>query len=301
MSNMRINSYPSVCRLGHRMVQDILVGSVVVQEKVDGSQFSFTKLINGEMFYRSKGVEIFRDSCPALFKMAVETAYSLRFKLRPGWIYRSEAVTSPKHNALKYNRIPNGGLILYDVQFDDNENYADPDELEIIGEELELEVVPLFYRGANVTLDYLQQCLSFTSVLGGQTIEGVVIKNYSLFTPDKKVAMAKLVRPDFKEINSKEWHKTNLPTKEFITGLSESLRTQARWLKSVQHLREANLLTNTRKDIGLLIKETKEDIVRECTEDIKDNLFNHFVNDILRSSTKGLPEWYTALLEEAKQ
>lgn len=132
MSNINISSYPSVCRLGHRMIQDILDGTVVVQEKVDGSQFSFSKLNNGEIVYRSKSVEIFPESVPALFKLAVETVNSIGDLLTVGWTYRAEAVTKPKHNSLTYSRIPKGGVILYDVQFDDGEHYANPVQLQTI-------------------------------------------------------------------------------------------------------------------------------------------------------------------------
>ncbi len=36
-----INSYPSVYQLGHKAIQNIFDGKVVIEEKIDGSQFSF--------------------------------------------------------------------------------------------------------------------------------------------------------------------------------------------------------------------------------------------------------------------
>jgi len=35
-----LGSYPSIYNLGHRYLGDLLDGPVVVEEKVDGSQFS---------------------------------------------------------------------------------------------------------------------------------------------------------------------------------------------------------------------------------------------------------------------
>ena len=50
----QINSYPSVMQIGHKMIADIFSGEVIVEEKIDGSQFSFG-VINGELTCRSKG------------------------------------------------------------------------------------------------------------------------------------------------------------------------------------------------------------------------------------------------------
>ena len=56
MSNL-IHSYPTVFAIGHKMIADLFNGSVVVEEKVDGSQFSFG-VIDGELVCRSKGQQI---------------------------------------------------------------------------------------------------------------------------------------------------------------------------------------------------------------------------------------------------
>ena len=42
-----LTSYPKVYQLGHKAVLDIFSGPVVIQEKIDGSQFSFG-LVGGE-------------------------------------------------------------------------------------------------------------------------------------------------------------------------------------------------------------------------------------------------------------
>jgi len=38
---MRLNSYPSIYNLGHHAIATLLDAPVLVEEKVDGSQFSF--------------------------------------------------------------------------------------------------------------------------------------------------------------------------------------------------------------------------------------------------------------------
>ena len=89
------------------------------------------------------------------------------------------------------------------------------------------------------------------SVLGGQKIEGVVVKplNYDLFGPDKKCLMGKFVSESFKEIHGVEWKKENPAPTDVVQAIAASVRTPARWHKSVQHLRERGLLQDSPRDI----------------------------------------------------
>ena len=66
-------SYPKILALGHRFLQGIFEGPVVVQEKVDGSQFSFGLDAEGVLRCRSRGQEIDIEAPPQLFVPAVET------------------------------------------------------------------------------------------------------------------------------------------------------------------------------------------------------------------------------------
>ena len=72
----------------------------------------------------------------------------------------------------------------------------------------------------------------------------------------------------------------------------ENYRTEARWAKAAQHLKEAGKLEGTPRDIGKLIVEVKRDIEEEEMEAIKDFLFKQFGEELLRRSTVGLPEYY---------
>ena len=127
------------------------------------------------------------------------------------------------------------------------------------------------------------------SRLGGQQIEGLVFKNYHRFGIDGKVLMGKHVRESFKEKHQKEFKAQG---KHIIQKIGESLNTEARWLKAIQHLKEQGLLTNSTKDIGLLLKEISTDIFEECGEDIKEQLFKAYWRMISKIATKGFPEWY---------
>lgn len=57
-----IHSYSSIYALGHKALEDLLKTPVLVEEKLDGSQFSFGVYINQEgerlLKCRSKGADI---------------------------------------------------------------------------------------------------------------------------------------------------------------------------------------------------------------------------------------------------
>ena len=286
--NTSWHSYPSVFALGHRAIKDLLLDEVLVEEKIDGSQFSFGKF-GEELKCRSKGATLNTDYPEKMFSIAVETAKSLN--LQDGWTYRAEYLLKPKHNTLAYDRTPNKNLILFDINTNEEE-YLSYDDKRKEAERIGLEIVPILFNGR---IDSPQMLLSFlerTSILGGQKIEGVVVKNYHRFGQDKKVLMGKYVAEAFKEIHGGEWKKNNPTSGDVIQNLILSLKTPARWNKSVQHLRERGLITDSPKDIGLLIKEVQQDIDKECTDEIKDALYKNAISHIRRGITGGLPEWY---------
>lgn len=100
-----IPAYGKIHALGHLRIRELLSGLVVVQEKVDGSQFSFAMLEDG-LHCWSKGREIFLDAPDKMFAAGVDYVKSIQDLLVPGYIYRAEYLRIPKHNALSYSRIP---------------------------------------------------------------------------------------------------------------------------------------------------------------------------------------------------
>lgn len=290
-----IPSYSTIYALGHRAVSDLLSSPVVAEEKVDGSQFSMQRL-NGELSCRSKGQDLIVDAPEKMFMRAVETAKAL--DLHDGWIYRCEYLNAPKHNTLAYSRVPVSHLVVYDIETGPAcflGHSAKIDEATRIG----LECVPLIYEGMILSLEQVQSMIDRESILGGCNIEGVVIKNYTQFTADKKVAMAKMVCEGFQEKNAKNWKSANPTSADVVQVIIASLRTPARWQKAVQHLREAGQLTDTPKDIGALVKEAQADVLKEEREWISEQLVNHFLPQIIRGSIAGLPEWYKEKLAES--
>jgi hypothetical protein len=293
-----VGSYPSIFTLGHKAIANLLDGEVIVEEKVDGSQFSFA-LREGQLHMRSKGADVHELAPQEMFRKAVETVQALKPLLKEGWTYRGEYLAKPKHNVLVYERHPRGHVMIFDIQTGP-ETYLSPEDKAAEAGRLGLECVPTLYRGLVESADILRGLLQTKSVLGGQLIEGVVIKPaaYDKFGQDKKCLLGKFVSEAFKETHAHEWtkeHKTK--SQSDIVGLvGSTLNTSARWQKALIHLEEAGKLEHSPRDIGLLIGEVPDDVLKECADEIKQALFDWAWPQLKRSIVKGLPDWYKDVL-----
>lgn len=288
------HSYPKVYALGHSALTVLFEGPVVVQEKVDGSQFSFG-FVDGDIHIRSKGQDIFPRGVPAMFQGAVDTVIRLYEAdlLREGWTYRGEVLAKPRHNILAYDRVPTGNIILFDIN-DAEESYLSFTAVRDEAARLGLQVVPTYdvVNGPYSAEDVLAKVHDTVSVLGGAKIEGLVFKNYTRFGIDGKVLMGKYVSEAFKEVHEGEWRKANPTTNDQVQAIIEKYRTPARWAKAVQHLRESSLIQDDPRDIGPLLKEVHDDLQAECAEEIREMLFKHFWPKVARGVAAGFPEWY---------
>lgn len=293
-----IGSYGSIYQLGHKEVAEILNGSVELTEKIDGSQISFG-VVDNEINIRSKNQQIHVGSDNGMFNLAVVKIYDVVHLLHPNWIYRGEYLSKPKHNTLKYDRVPKDHVIIYDIERGPgSENYLPWNERDEESARIGFEAVSTFYSGTGVTLDDIKFHLEKMSVLGGVKVEGVVIKSYSMFTADKKVAKAKFVSAEFQEKHQTEWKKSNPTRTDIIEELIKTYKVPARYQKAVQHLRDDGTLEGSPRDIGTLIKEAQEDLKKEEAEAIKDVLFKHFFPQISRGVASGIPTWYKEQLAE---
>lgn len=282
------HSYPSAKALGHGMIKEILFDPVIVEEKIDGSQFSFGRF-GGELKCRSKGAQLNLFAPEKMFAAGIAVVNGL--DLRDGWTYRAEYLQKPKHNVLAYDRIPKNHIILFDIN-PAHEQYLSWEEKNAEAVRLGIECVPLLYSGMIEDPAIVRELLDRVSVLGGQKLEGVVVKNYKRFTMDGKVQMGKFVSEAFKEVHNTSWKEENPGQKDIIERLIHEYRTPARWSKAVQHLREEGKITDEPKDIGLLFKEVGSDVRRECEVEIKQKLFDWAWANISRGITAGMPQWY---------
>jgi hypothetical protein len=304
------HSYPSIFNLGHRAVRDLLNYPHVVEEKVDGSQFSFglvEEYQTGQeptspamvLRVRSKGAEMNIDAPEKMFTKAVESVKERLHLLHPGWTYRCEYLAKPKHNTLAYDRVPNGYLIGFDVSTDDSTWLSPTEKFAEFGR-IGLEVVPTLNYNTDtdeyqtVTLESMRTLLDTRqSVLGGQLIEGVVIKPLvELYGADKKTLMGKFVSERFKEAHKEAWKVTSPNSGDILDKLAKTYTTTGRWMKAIQHLRESGQLTDSPKDIGLLLPEIAKDLGQEEKEEIQKILWRWAWPHLQRAVTRGFPEFY---------
>lgn len=283
------HSYPKIYALGHPAIRELFSDPVVVQEKVDGSQFSFGSF-GGQLRVKSKGAELFFESPQKMFTEALEMVKSKAGLLKDGWTYRGEYLQKSKHNVMAYPRIPKDHVILFDTNTD-AEAYLSPEQVREEADRLGLECVETHKHEVISNVEDLAALMALPSGLGGPR-EGLVFKNYARFGADKKVLMGKMVSEQFKEVHQGEWRKNNPTAKDTVEMIGVSLRTPARWHKSIQRLRELGQIEDSPRDIGLLIKEIRKDVVEECREDIKDRLYKFAIEDILRVVNAGFPQWY---------
>lgn len=287
--------YTKVLTLGSSHTENALSGErIQIQEKLDGSQFRFGINEDGEIVTGSKGVD-FVNGRPVEgmfleghnYIMSIEGLLKEYFE--PDTYFYAEYFKSPKHNTLKYDRIPTNHICLFDVM--ENGSWVGRKELEAIAKTINVDVVPILHEGTLDKEKILEMAKNTPSYLGGEKAEGVVIKNYDqhinlggmifpLFT--------KYVREGFKERHKVTWAAEKWTVQKFIDGF----KTQARWEKAYQHLRDEGEIEHQPRDIGKLMKYVQKDIVEEEKDSIKDELYKHFIKDIIRRSTSGLPEWY---------
>jgi len=294
-----VPSYTKILTLGATGTERALMGEVIIQEKVDGSQFRFGLNEDGELTMASHHATIYPEN-PGMFGMAADHAAwaaGACYLPRDTYFY-CEYLAKPKHNTLAYESVPFHHLVLFDVLLSDGGWVRDHATLDAWARSLDIDVVPELYRGVASLAD-VQALLATPSFLGKETVEGVVIKNWGeliavggttfpLFT--------KHVNEAFKERHGKEWKRGTGKNKR--DTYVESFAAEGRWAKAVQHLRERGELVGAPKDIGALVREVQDDIDAEETKNIKEELYRLYIGDIKRAAVRGLPEWYKVRLLE---
>ena len=293
---MQVSHYSSIQQLGSKYATKIFEGAVVVQEKVDGSQFSFAN-VDGKLLCRSKNQPVgLGGNAEGMFARAVRTAQRIfdTGTLPDGMVVRCECLDKPRQNIINYNHVPIGNIIVYDIEVRDRSgDYLRPPELERQAKEWGLEVVPVFAWGEfshHIFHTNLTSWLDRESVLGGAKIEGIVVKNYLVKDHEDNILMCKYVSERFKERMDPEYRTKQTGT--VIEKILSEFNREAIWAKAVQHLRDSEVLVGANKDIGNIIKETLEDFERENGDEIKERIVKEYFKVIKTEIVRGLPEWY---------
>jgi hypothetical protein len=291
---MNVTAFPKIFAIGTDYIRDIFLEDVEITEKVDGSQFVFGK-IKGEVSMRSKGCIQYAEKYDKMFTEAVEYVKVIEHLIPDNTIFYCEYLQSPKHNTLCYERTPKNWLCLFGIAGIDQKFN---DKYEVLVEwanKLDIDVVPLLYRGKVSNIAELEKLLETDSYLGKSKIEGFVVKNYYrpflLGGQPIPIMAGKYVSEAFKEVHRAGWTSENTGIGKWQT-FKDSFRTEARWEKAIQHLKEKGEYTGTPRDIGKLLKEIQEDIKAEEIETIKAFLWKEFGQEVLRNACGGFPEWF---------
>jgi hypothetical protein len=292
-----ITSFPKVFAIGTDYIRDIFNEEVEVTEKIDGSQFDFGK-IGGKVYMRSKGAMLFSENPEKMFSEGISYIESIQDKLPEGKVFFCEYLKKPKHNTLKYNRIPKNHIMLFSVMDINRQAFENSTDWNDV---LEIEHVPVIHYGKVENATELIDLLKKESVLGGCNVEGVVVKNYHrqflLGGQPMPLMAGKFVSESFKEVHRERWGAEE-KGKSRMETFFESFRTPARWEKAVQHLQEKGELKNEPSDIGKLFKEVHIDIESEEKEAVKEFLWREFNGELKRRASGGMAEWYKNKLME---
>jgi hypothetical protein len=288
------SSFPKILHIGDKQILSLFDTEVEITEKIDGSQFGWGKE-NGKLFVRSKGKEQDLDDTDMMFVQGVEYVKTIAERIPDNFTFYGEYLQKPKHNTLAYDRIPKNHIALFGVYDASAHEFLDYKYIAEWAEKLVVDAVPIFKIGNSSPEEVLDMVKNQPSYLGGQNIEGLVVKAYKpwLFLNQipLTVMSGKYVTEQFKEVHNKNWKAENTGKGKLEVAMSQ-YRSEARWNKAIQHLRESGLLTGTPKDIGGLIKEVRKDVIEEESEAIKAELWSIYKNDFLKVATSGLPDWY---------
>ena len=290
--------FPKIFAIGQRNVEAVFQDHVEVTEKIDGSSLAFG-MLNGELRVCTRRTDLFPGQPAGMFQTGLDYIVGLASRMPEGWRYYGEYLFRPKHNCLKYDRVPHNNIALFGVQRPDG-TFCAYDELLDAAALLDIGFAPLLMEGNGIDLQALTPLLERESVLGGVKIEGVVIKNYHrpsrLVEVEYPIMCAKLVSEQFKERQHSDWR--NHTGKGKWETYCESFRAEARWNKAIQARKEAGEFLGAPQDIGPLIRLIQEDIKEEEIEGIKEMLWKEYGPQLLRIAIQGFPDYFKEKLQE---
>jgi len=298
MVEVNVPGYPKIFALGDARISGIFNGRYTIQEKVDGSFFGFMKQ-DDQLFFRSRRTQLIYGSTQKMFTPVLEYLHQNIELIKEGFVYYGEVVTSPKHNSLTYGEVPPGGLVLFDMLLLDDMRFLSPINVQHGASDLGIRPVRNLFHGNTEPPPPLEELLEEPPMLGGEMVEGVVVKNYQrpmeMFGEKFPVTCGKFVSEKFKETNDKNWRPDG---KNNIQDMLSGLATEPRWRKAIQRMRDEGTLQQADKDIGPLVKEIQADVLAEEGEKLKELIWAAHKKQVQQSCVRGFAQWYKEQLAE---
>jgi hypothetical protein len=199
---MEFIKYPKIHRLGKEETEGILVGSCVIQEKIDGANVSIYWDDSSEGFsvikLASRNRELRDDESFNGFRDYVLNHKGIRHLLKDHPGYRLYGEWLVRHT-ISYNEMAYKQFYLFDI-VDESGAYLTPQQVIGLADYYQIETPGLFAHLTNPTQDQIQEYVGRSSL--GPNGEGVVIKNLDFRNKFGDLCYAKIVIESFKEKNS---------------------------------------------------------------------------------------------------
>jgi hypothetical protein len=191
-----------VVRLGTPNTEGLLQsGEVMYFEKLDGSNGSFRKEIEGEVVASSHNRVLDESSTGDNRGFCKWAKKNVNYEILPfGLEFYGEWLVS---HTVQYNEDAYGKFYLYDIRNLATGEYLPEECIESWAMALGLTYLPPLYKGEFKGNEHLISVAEGTSTLGENQMEGIVIKNYSFINKFGMQQHGKYVNPNFSE-NSKQ-------------------------------------------------------------------------------------------------
>lgn len=189
--------YGKVHRLGKEETDGILLGTVHVQEKVDGANTSIWLDSEGILQMGSRTRQLGDEDFNG-FVSYVRSNEGIKefFKSHPTWRLYGEWLV---RHTIAYKETSYKKWYLFDIMTDE-EKFLPSDEVTRMGVVYGILTVPRYGRFENPTVEQLQEFVGKTEF--GDRGEGIVLKNLDFVNPFGDMVYAKIVTESFKEDNA---------------------------------------------------------------------------------------------------
>lgn len=193
-------AYPKIHRLGKEEVEDILIGKVSVQEKVDGANISIFQL-DGKLRCGTRTRMLPEDESFNGFQEAVQSngALAMWFSRNPECILYGEWLV--KHT-ITYPDAAYRKIYLFDILDTTTGEWWKQEDVKAEAEFLGLEYPQMFAENKQLTTEEIKEFVGKSFIEGAASGEGVVIKNPNFKNKFGDSVYAKLVHEKFKETNA---------------------------------------------------------------------------------------------------
>jgi len=270
MSEMK--KYMDIIRLGHKSTVGVLNegDNITITEKLDGANASFKKE-NGIIKAFSRNTELNEENNLRGFYQWTQTL-DINLLL-DNIIYFGEWLV---RHTIKYQLDKLNQFYLYDIYNENYNTYLDFSFIEYEANKLNINLIPLFYKGEYQSFEHLKSFVGKT-IFGEGKGEGIVVKNVGYKNKYGNQIFVKLVTEEFSEVQKQKPPKDpNRPItveQEFIN----MCLTKARVDKLLHKLIDEGIIEEEFgiEDMGLILKNlgsrVYEDIIKEESDSLPEN------------------------------